>query len=165
MPHLRHATDEKWLWSACRLQRYSCSKVWTDRRMTDNGGPTILISSPGAFGPGELKRVIPWKQGHQHRTVTMECRRYFWARLASFNQLGLISDPWFLQIQQWDQWSQRTRKYNTHYDEGQGDFLWPPEQLPPDLYTQDFKTLACLCAKFVPSWDEVFKASLALGAR
>ena len=56
IPHLNHATDEKWLRSACRLQRYKCSKVLTDGRRT-NGRPKDYhtISFPGAFGPGELK--------------------------------------------------------------------------------------------------------------
>ena len=36
------------------------------------------------------KRVIFWKQGIHQRT---ENCRVFWARLASFGQLGLISDP------------------------------------------------------------------------
>ena len=43
------------------------------------------------------KRVILWKQGLKQRQnkelKTVECVQVFWARLACFGQLGLISDP------------------------------------------------------------------------
>ena len=39
------------------------------------------------------KRVILWKQGLHQRTKNCRAYRFFWARLASFGQFGLISDP------------------------------------------------------------------------
>ena len=39
------------------------------------------------------KRVIFWKQGLHQRTENFPSVQVFWARLASFDQLGLISDP------------------------------------------------------------------------
>ena len=50
-PNPNDASDKIWLQSACWLWRYSCLKVWTHRRRLD----WYTISSPRAFGSGELK--------------------------------------------------------------------------------------------------------------
>ena len=39
------------------------------------------------------KRVNLWKQGIHYRTKKYGVYKFFWARLASFGQLSLISDP------------------------------------------------------------------------
>ena len=38
-------------------------------------------------------RVVLWKQGLHQRTEDCRVYKFFWARLASVGQLGLISDP------------------------------------------------------------------------
>ena len=59
IPHPNDASDEIWLWLVGWFQRYSCLKVWTHRRMDARTDGRQLeshtISSPWAFGSGELK--------------------------------------------------------------------------------------------------------------
>ena len=54
------AVYEIWLQLALLFQRRSRLKLWTDdgRRVTDGRTtePAYIISSPGAFGSGELKK-------------------------------------------------------------------------------------------------------------
>ena len=57
------AVYEIWLQSAQQFQRRSCLKLWTDdRQMTELA---YTISSPGAFGSGELTR------GPAHLSLTV----------------------------------------------------------------------------------------------
>ena len=55
IPYPNDAPDEIWLRSACWSQRYSCLNVWTDGSTDGRRLESHSISSPWAFGSGELK--------------------------------------------------------------------------------------------------------------
>ena len=69
IPHPNDASDEIWLWLACWFQRYSCLKVWTDGRWLESH----TISSPWAFGSGELKmKELEWSQHYALIFLTLK---------------------------------------------------------------------------------------------
>ena len=71
IPYQRHAIDEKWLRSACRLWRYNWSNVWTDVDGLISSAPrwakmTIFLLSNRKLPPGPSYFCTPlWtKQSH-----------------------------------------------------------------------------------------------------